>query len=48
MAEYTVPEILRVNLCNTLLTLKNMNINDVVNFEYIESPEKLSILNGLK
>lgn len=48
MVEYTVPEILRINLCNTLLTLKNMNINDVINFDYIEAPDKLAIMNGLK
>ena len=48
MIEYTVQEILRVNLCNVMLTLKTMSINDVLNFDYIESPEKLAILNGLK
>ncbi len=39
MIEFTVPEILRVNLCNTILTLKNMKIDDVVNFAYIETPD---------
>ncbi len=48
MVEFTVPEIMRVNLSSTILTLKNMNIHDVVNFDYIESPDKNSILNGLK
>lgn len=38
MIEYTVPEILRVNLANTILTLKSMGIQDVVGFEYMETP----------
>ena len=39
MIEYTVPEILRANLANTILMLKNMDIKDVINFEYMEHPD---------
>jgi ATP-dependent RNA helicase DHX8/PRP22 len=39
MLEHTIPEILRVNLSNTILTLKSMKINDVVHFEYMEKPD---------
>ena len=39
MIEYTVPEILRANLANTILMLKDMGIRDVINFEYMEHPD---------
>jgi len=39
MRETMVPEILRVNLVNVILQLKHMNIDDVINFDYMESPE---------
>lgn len=39
MIEYTVPEILRANLANTILMLKDMDIHDVVNFDYMEHPD---------
>lgn len=44
MKDYTIPEILRVNLSNVILQLKNMQINDVINFEYMESPDSDAIL----
>lgn len=40
MLEYTVPELLRVNLTNTLLQLKAMGIDDVMHFEFMEKPEE--------
>lgn len=40
MRDYNLPEILRVSLSNVILTLKSMKIRDVINFEYIENPEK--------
>ena len=48
MKDYTVPEILRVNLANVILDLKHMNINDVINFDYMESPDRDAILQALK
>ncbi len=43
MKEYTVPEILRVNLSYTILQLKNMHIHDVINFDYMERPDNDSL-----
>ncbi len=40
MRDFNLPEILRVSLNNVILTLKSMKIKDVINFEYIENPEK--------
>lgn len=48
MRETMVPEILRVNLVNVILQLKHMNIDDVINFDYMESPEQDAILQALK
>lgn len=48
MKEYTIPEILRVNLSNVILGLKNMKIDDVLNFDYMERPENEAILCALK
>lgn len=48
MIEYTVPEILRVNLTNTILQLKAMGIHDVVRFDYMEEPDPQALLDGLK
>jgi HrpA-like RNA helicase len=44
MKEFTVPEILRVNLANVILGLKHMKINDVVNFDFMEKPDTDAIL----
>ena len=35
-------------MANTILTLKSMKINDVLNFNYIEPPEREFILQALK
>eukprot|EP00826_Nyctotherus_ovalis_P030918 TRINITY_DN2468_c0_g1_i6.p1 TRINITY_DN2468_c0_g1~~TRINITY_DN2468_c0_g1_i6.p1 ORF type:complete len:473 (-),score=119.98 TRINITY_DN2468_c0_g1_i6:93-1466(-) len=48
MLNVTTPEIQRVNLADTILTLKSMGIKDVVNFDFIDSPGKDSILHALK
>jgi ATP-dependent RNA helicase DHX8/PRP22 len=48
MEEYTVPELLRVNLTNTILNLKAMGIHDVLNFEFMEVPDENQLLDGLK
>jgi ATP-dependent RNA helicase DHX8/PRP22 len=34
----TVPEILRTNLSNTVLYLKAIGINDVLNFDFLDVP----------
>ena len=48
MPDMTVPEIKRVNLASTVLTLKNIGINDVINFDYLDRPELGSIQFALK
>lgn len=44
----TKPEILRQNLSNTLLMLKAMGIDDVVNFEFMDKPNEQSIIKALE
>jgi HrpA-like RNA helicase len=48
MPDMTVPEIKRVNLASTVLTLKNIGINDVLNFDYLDTPDLNSIQLALK
>ena len=48
MPDMTVPEIMRVNLASTVLTLKNIGINDVINFDYLDKPDLTSIQLALK
>ena len=48
MPDSTTPEIKRVNLTGTVLTLKSMGINDVIQFDYLDSPEKETIEHALK
>lgn len=38
MLETAVPEIQRTNLCNTLLQLKAMGINDLLAFDFMDAP----------
>lgn len=48
MPDSTVPEIKRVNLTSTVLTLKSLGIKDVLGFDYLDSPERESIEEALK
>lgn len=48
MPNSTVPEIMRVNLSSTILTLKNIGIDDVINFDYLDPPEAESIYVALR
>jgi pre-mRNA-splicing factor ATP-dependent RNA helicase DHX16 len=47
MKDFATPEILRVSLTNVILTLKSMRIDDVINFEYMENPDKQTIFKAL-
>lgn len=38
MVEETIPEILRTNLANTILYLKMIGVEDVMNFDFIDRP----------
>lgn len=48
MPDATQPEIKRVNLASTVLTLKTIGINDVINFDYLDRPDLLAIELALK
>jgi HrpA-like RNA helicase len=39
MPDMTVPEIKRVNLSSTILTLKSLGIMDVLDFDYLDRPD---------
>lgn len=40
MEDNTVPEIQRINLANVILILKNLGIDDLLNFDFLDSPPK--------
>ena len=48
MPNQTLPEIKRVNLACTVLTLKSMSIIDVLNFEFLDKPDDESLRHALK
>jgi len=48
MEESTVPELLRVNLHSSVLTLKALDIIDIVNFDLISPPPYDSIVSALR
>ncbi|KAH3677008.1 hypothetical protein WICMUC_001914 [Wickerhamomyces mucosus] len=47
MLPNTIPEIQRQNLSNTILMLKAIGINDLLNFEFMDPPSKESIMLSL-
>lgn len=48
MSENTVPEILCGNLTNTVLLLKSMGVNDVINFDLIDKPDVSGVRKALE
>jgi len=46
--EETMAEILRTNLSSTILILKGMEIDDPVNFDYMDPPDADKIVSGLR
>jgi pre-mRNA-splicing factor ATP-dependent RNA helicase DHX16 len=48
MPNSTVPEIMRSNLTSTVLILKNLGIDDVINFDFLDPPDSEAIILGLK
>lgn len=46
--EYTKPEILRSDLSGVVLAMKDMGIDDVINFDFIDKPEKQAIKNTIE
>lgn len=47
MDENPIPEILRSSLHSTILSLKSLNIEDVMNFDYIERPPPEAIRHSM-
>ncbi|ANB15915.1 Dhr2p [Sugiyamaella lignohabitans] len=43
----TEPEILRCDIASTILMLKRAGIDDVINFDWVESPDKKAITSSL-
>ena len=48
MLEMSVPEIQRTNLANTVLTLKALGINDLMNFGFMDPPPAQTLLAALE
>ncbi|KAH9277328.1 hypothetical protein BASA83_000195 [Batrachochytrium salamandrivorans] len=48
MAAATIPEIQRSSLLGTILQLKKMGINDVLNFEFIDPPDPDLVVSAIK
>ena len=48
LEEETVPEILRSNLANTVLTLVKARIKDLVRFDYLDAPAPESLMRALE
>lgn len=44
----TVPEIQRTNLANTVLLLKAMGINDLINFDFMDPPPVQTLIAALE
>ncbi|KAJ4838247.1 Pre-mRNA-splicing factor ATP-dependent RNA helicase DEAH1 [Turnera subulata] len=44
----SVPEIQRTNLLNVVLTMKNLGINNLINFEFMDQPPSEAILKALE
>ena len=48
MLPTTVPEIQRTNLCLTVLILKAMGINDLINFDFMDPPPVQTLVSALE
>lgn len=48
MPASTLPEIKRVNLTSTVLMLKSMHIQDVLNFDFLDRPDESCLRHALK
>jgi ATP-dependent RNA helicase DHX8/PRP22 len=43
-----IPEIQRTNLASTILTLKAMGVNDLINFDFMDPPPAATMLTALE
>ena len=48
MMSMTIPEIQRTNLTNTVLMLKAMGINDLISFDFMDSPPVQTLVGALE
>ncbi|XP_074585587.1 pre-mRNA-splicing factor ATP-dependent RNA helicase DEAH10 [Curcuma longa] len=48
LADSTVPEIKRCNLSNVVLQLKALGIDDIVGFDFMEKPSRMTIVKSLE
>ncbi|GMH31197.1 hypothetical protein Nepgr_033040 [Nepenthes gracilis] len=48
LADSTVPEIKRCNLSNVVLQLKALGVDDIVGFDFMENPSRISINKSLE
>merc|ERR1712232_634668 len=48
MMPLTVPEIQRTNLATTVLLLKAMGINDLINFDFMDPPPVQTLVSALE
>lgn len=44
----TVPEIMRTNMCNVVLMLKSLGINDLIGFDFIDRPPAETLIRALE
>ena len=48
MPNATLPEIKRVNLTSTVLTLKSLEIEDILGFDFLDKPDTDQLKFALK
>ena len=48
MLPTSVPEIQRTNLANTVLVLKAMGINDLINFDFMDPPPVQTLIAAME
>lgn len=44
----TIPEIMRTNMCNVVLMLKSLGINDLIGFDFIDRPPAETLIRALE
>lgn len=47
MLENNIPEIQRTNLCNVVLLLKSLNVENLLEFDFMDPPPQDNILNSM-
>ena len=48
MLPTSIPEIQRTNLANTVLLLKAMGINDLINFDFMDPPPIQALISAME